>query len=271
MVDDIVVTVNPLPEILFTPNITIGCDPVTVNFSTTSTGVSCVWDFGDGSTDTLCGATSHTYLGVGCYDVSLVSTDVNGCINSSTLTNLICLVPHPVSAFTINPPVISTTYPVSTLINTSSGSVSYVWDFGDGSVSTLMEPTHTFPFTEGGNYTVMLISDNGYGCTDTSYQTIRVLEDVIFYVPNAFTPDGDDNNQYFKPIFTSGFDPFNYTLLIYNRWGELIFESHNISIGWDGKYYDAYVQDGTYTWEIQFGNSMNDGKVTKTGHLTIIR
>ena len=272
--DEITITINPLPLVEFTPDVTTGCDPLDVNFTVQSPlGVSCVWDFGDGTTDVGCGGAAHTYNGIGCYDVRMTTTDANGCVNSQSYSNLICLVEYPVAEFGLNPPTITTTYPVSTMLNASQGAVSYLWDFGDGSAtSTNTDPVHTFPYGEGNSYVITLVADNGYGCTDTAYHTITVEEDIIFYVPNSFTPDGDSYNQTFQPVFTSGFDPFDYSLFIYNRWGELIFESHNTEIGWDGKYAGSYeVQDGTYTWKIEFKQSINDKRRTEIGHVTIIR
>jgi gliding motility-associated-like protein len=90
-------------------------------------------------------------------------------------------------------------------------------------------------------------------------------------VPNAFTPDNDEFNQTFKPIFTSGFDPMDYTLLIFDRWGELIFESHNHDVGWDGKFQGNFVQDGVYVWRIEFKETMTDKRHKVFGHVSILR
>jgi gliding motility-associated-like protein len=81
---------------------------------------------------------------------------------------------------------------------------------------------------------------------------VVVQDNLIYYVPNTFTPDGDIFNQTFKPVFTSGFDPYNYSLMIFDRWGELIFESRNTQVGWDGTYNNRIAQEGVYTWRIQF-------------------
>ena len=98
---------------------------------------------------------------------------------------------------------------------------------------------------------------------------------MIYYVPNTFTPDDDNFNQTFKPIFTSGFDPFDYTLYIFNRWGEIIFESHDANVGWNGTYGSnseiEMVQDGTYTWKIEFKTNANDERKMIIGHVNILR
>ena len=105
-----------------------------------------------------------------------------------------------------------------------------------------------------------------------AYLTVRVLEDILYYVPNTFTPDGDNFNETFKPIFTSGFDPYDYHLLIYNRWGETVFESFNAAHGWDGTYGDgAICEDGVYIWNIEFGDINDDKKHKESGHISLLK
>ena len=109
------------------------------------------------------------------------------------------------------------------------------------------------------------------GCIDSIQGAIQYQEELIYYVPNTFTPDGDMFNQTFKPIFTSGYDPYNYVLYIYNRWGELIFESRDPDYGWDGTYNGKLVQQGTYTWLIQFKAPNNDKKFVETGYVHFLK
>jgi gliding motility-associated-like protein len=120
-----------------------------------------------------------------------------------------------------------------------------------------------------------LIATSALGCTDTAQSTIQVYEELIFYVPNTFTPDNDNYNPVFQPVFTSGFDPQEFVLYIYNRWGELIFESRNVEIGWDGTYGSngeiEMCQDGTYTWKIEFKVSCWDERRVAIGHVNLLR
>ena len=98
-----------------------------------------------------------------------------------------------------------------------------------------------------------------------------MVEDLIFYVPNAFTPDGDEFNNTFQPVFAQGFDAFEYELLIFDRWGEIIFESHDPNIGWDGTYHGKICQDGVYVWKIGIKLANVDDRIEKVGHVTLIK
>ena len=121
----------------------------------------------------------------------------------------------------------------------------------------------------------MLIAYSSSGCSDTAYADLIVEEEEIFYVPNSFTPDNYQYNQVFQPVFSSGFDPYSYQLLIFNRWGELIFESFNHTVGWNGSYGRngevEMCQDGTYIWQIYFKSSNNDDRKLVTGHVNLLR
>ena len=111
-------------------------------------------------------------------------------------------------------------------------------------------------------------------CSDTTTKIIFYQEEIIFYVPNVFTPDGDSHNENFTPVFSSGVDPYDYHLTIFNRWGEIVFESYNLSKGWDGTYGSlGIVQDGVYIWQIEFGDNIHfsDKRYTYRGHVTILK
>ena len=131
--------------------------------------------------------------------------------------------------------------------------------------------SHTYPESETTSYQVMLVANNIHNCPDTAYLTIKVNDVIIYYVPNTFTPDWDGTNEVFKPVFSRGFDPYDYTLLIFNRWGEILFESHNVDIGWDGIYDGKLVQDDTYTWKIEFKETMSDKRHVVHGHVNVIK
>jgi len=103
--------------------------------------------------------------------------------------------------------------------------------------------------------------------------TIHVTkcEELTYYIPNSFTPDGDEFNQMWGPIFTSGFDPFDFHLVVFNRWGEVIWESYNYMAKWDGSYNGKMCQEGIYTWVVDFGDNETDARYTDYGHVTILK
>ncbi|MFM7666798.1 MAG: gliding motility-associated C-terminal domain-containing protein, partial [Bacteroidota bacterium] len=116
------------------------------------------------------------------------------------------------------------------------------------------------------------------GCSGTDTVLVTVLEDcveeeeIVFWVPNTFTPDNDQFNQSWNVVFYSGYDPFAFELYVFNRWGELIWESHDVNIGWDGTYFNGRkCPDGVYTWKIKFKTLNSDDKRTAVGHLNLIR
>ena len=266
------VSVSSGHTVSFTADNLTGCAPLTVNLSNTTAGNStnCLWNLGNGVTINGCDV-AYTFTTPGCYNISL-SNSIGGCASTQTNTNFICVTASPNASFSLNPGVFTTSPQNINFINNSINATSYAWDFGDGSTSTLLNPNHIFNNTELG-YIVTLTATNTAGCLDVHQVSIGSNDGLVYYIPNTFTPDGDGYNQTFQPVFTSGFDPFNFQMLIYNRWGELIFESYDALKGWDGSYgtEGGLVQDGTYTYKITFKNPKLDERVIIHGHVSLIR
>ena len=156
------------------------------------------------------------------------------------------------------------------IVLSGTGAVSYSWNNG------LLNNVPYLPNL--GLSQFVLIGTSNAGCIGTDSINVIVisdcdsLNDVIYWVPNTFTPDGDQYNQTFLPIFYSGIDQYFYDFFIYNRWGELIWENHDTSYGWDGSYNDGMkCPDGTYTWKIRFKLLYNDEKQTIHGHVNLLR
>jgi gliding motility-associated-like protein len=205
--------------------------------------------------------------------VTLIVTSNNGCVDQYTEPNYISVYHNPIADYALTPPVTTITSPVINYQNSSLYASSYQWDFYAQGTSTSHSPTITYP-EEPGSYLSQLIVFTPQGCSDTITAIVVVKDEIIFYVPNSFTPDKDDFNEVFLPIFTTGFDPYDYHLSIYNRWGEVIFESYNHRHGWDGTYGESStrpVKDGTYVWKIEFKETMSDKRHTHTGHVTLLR
>jgi len=247
---------------------------MSVEFTNTSTGgETCLWDFGDGSVFEGCGIVVYDYEGVDSYDVTLTVTTQFGCVASDTYFDYISLVPGAIASFDYAPNQITVLDTEIEFTNTSLNSNGCQWYFNDGSsVSTIDDPIYTFPLTGNATYEVILVAENAAGCPDTISEFITVEDEILFFVPNTFTPDGNAHNQTFQPVFTSGYDPYDFHLTIFNRWGQLIFESYNADKGWEGSYGgNEITQDGIYTWKIDFRETMTDRRHMHVGHVTLIK
>jgi gliding motility-associated-like protein len=269
---EITLDAHPLP--LFAPGSPIrACfgDLIEINCFTQPAN-SVVWSFSNGLTGTSCQPNPFTANWVGCIDANVTITSQFGCRSQFSYPEYVCIEPLPNASFFAEPSTPSFITPNTYFTNTSTGAVSYEWNFGDGSpLVNLTNVQHTFPETGPGQYNVTLVAISDYGCVDTFVMPIFVRDELVYFVPNAFTPDGDQHNNTFKPIFYSGWNPFDYTLLIFNRWGEVIFESRNSDVGWDGTYAGIPVQDGVYIWKIIVGHSYNADRTEKIGHVTLLR
>jgi len=213
------------------------------------------------------------YNSTGYYDVSLTVTNAEGCTATLDTANFIFMEEGPIAEFTFTPSISSIENPEVEFTNESSFANSYQWDFGYSVANSFEEnPTHVFPMIGNMAYTVTLTATNSSGCVDVVQHVIHVEDVIIFYVPNVFTPDGDRFNQTFKPIFTSGYDIYDFHFIIFDRWGEIIFESFNAEFGWDGTYGDnGLVEDGVYVWQVDFGDTNTDKRHVKRGHIVVLK
>jgi gliding motility-associated-like protein len=265
----ITVNSNPPPTAVFGNN--RGCSPLAVNM-TNATGNNCVWNFGDGTPVAIGCTQTHIYPDAGVYTVTLSSAGANGCVSSNTFTDTIHVFGHPEASFATTPKELIATDPAFTTINTSSGAIAYQWYFGDGTFSNVTQPIHNYLNSDSTSFIIRLVATNAEGCTDTSYNNVIIYEDLIYYIPNSFTPDGNAFNQTFQPVFYSGFDPYNFRMIIFDRWGEIIFETKDANVGWDGSYLNQeLVQSGVYTWKIEFKTNRNDERKRVYGHVNVLR
>jgi gliding motility-associated-like protein len=271
---DFTINVTANPDVSFSVEDPDGCIPFTAEFINNSVydpaGATCAWNFGDGNGSSVCGDVEHEYTSAGCYDVSL-SIESQGCSTTVAYSDLVCVYEQPIASFTYGPNTIYIEDPTVEYINNSQYATNYSWTFGDGFSSTVENPIHLFPLTEPGDYTTTLYAFNDVGCVDSTNQVITIQDHQVFYVPNAFTPDGDVLNQTFDPVFTSGFDPNNYRFSVYNRWGELLFESFDYQRGWDGTYGGKMMPEGVYIWKIEFKDEFTDERSQRQGHVNLLR
>lgn len=273
-IDSVEVTV--LDEIVFDfqSSIQSVCELEEIEFNAESSypDAQYSWSFGDGETG-LGEMVTHSYQGGNCYDVSLTITLPTGCSETILKEDFVCMSSAPSASFIYSPEYISEFSNEIDFTNTSDNATSYTWDFGMDSVfSTEEHPTQFFHDFSKDFYSIELVAFNDLGCSDTTIQIIRVEEELIYYVPNSFTPDDDQINPTFKPVFTSGFVVNSYQIEIFNRWGELIFSSKDVNEGWDGTYRSAQkAKDGTYVWKISFATTKNSERISKVGHVNLIR
>jgi gliding motility-associated-like protein len=265
------IQVNAAPVVNINASQLTGCSPLSVDFSNTSVPVSSnqLWDFGNGNMSTQANPTV-VFTSDGCYDITLSVSDANGCSSSSIFSNFICVEPRPNAAFSVVNNELPVLNPTVQLINNSTNATNYMWYFGDGNTSQIESPTYTYSASSG-SFLIQLVATNNAGCSDTTQQSVSIVDDLIFYIPNAFTPNGDESNNAFEPVFTSGIDAQNFNLTIFNRWGETVFETNDPKIGWDGTYKGVLVQEGIYTWTLRFKSPNNDKKQTFNGSVTVLK
>lgn len=259
----------PIVNFDFGPDVVNGCAPLLVNFNDNSTIdggniVGWVWNFDDGNFSFAENPT-HYYPTDGTYFVSLTATTDDGCTFTDTLNYPITVYPQPVAGFSMNPTTTSIFTPEIEFTDLSMGATYYEWDFGDMNYSNIANPEHYY--TDTGTYTVIQIVYNGYGCSDTVSHEVIILEESTMYAPNAVTPNGDGVNDIF---YTYSTGMVEYELYIFNRWGELIFESKDKTQGWDCTYKGYVVKSDVYVWKI-VATDLNNEKRSYYGHVTVLR
>jgi gliding motility-associated-like protein len=211
-------------------------------------------------------------LYAGDYNVSLTVTSYEGCVGTLDSIEALNVNPIPVANFSYSPNPVMMFNPQVLFSNTSVNAIDYQWYFEDANIleSNLENPNVNFPEGIVNDYNVTLIAISEYGCTDTIHQLVKVNPEVILYAPNTFTPDGDEFNQTFR-VFMEGIDIYKFEMLIFNRWGETVYESMDINQGWDGTYNGKSVHEGTYVWRIVAKDFFNDSKYIYTGHVNLIK
>ena len=279
IVDSTFIDMAPSPIVQIDASSISGCSPLNVTFKDSTIEIfdeieNWTWYINNGPINT--GNTlSYTFLNPGIYYVWLEVETHTGCKGSSENTPItIYVFDKPKAFFTTNKEEYTIPNDPVIVTNLSEGAVSYYWDFGDGTISYKTNPVHNY--SDFGKYTITLIAMNQHQCLDTFYKTITVTGDLIF--PNAFTPNQngpnggiykpeDYSNQVFFPIAKGVIE---FKMQIFNRWGELIFETNDINIGWDGYYRNKLCEQGVYVYKAWA--KFKDGKeIEKIGDVLLIR
>jgi len=264
--DSIMIYVHDKPNVDFTALDTEGCPGQYIRFTSNDSvdNYEYVWNFGD-EVFAFVKTPTHQYTHEGLYTVSLIVRDEFGCEDSLTQTELIDIFPKPTASFAAEPEIASILNPQIKFTNFSEEALFYFWYYGDGdSTINFRHPEHFY--NNMGEYEVMLICENEYGCQDTSMRNVLIREEYTIYAPTAFSPNGDGINDCFR-LCGNGIDKNDFKIIIYNRWGELVYtteeydpENECKSCGdgaWDGTkgsriLGDKYLPNGMYYWYATF-------------------
>ena len=262
----------PAPNIQINPSIVEGCRPQEVDFINNSSpingGYTFAWDFGDGNTSNEESPT-HIYEDAGVYTVSIEINSPTGCVADTTYESFISVYEVPVAGFACEPMTPDNFNPTVTFTDESVDGSTWLWDFGNGDNSTLQNPVYTFPDT--GIYTVTQYVYHASGCPDSISKVIDVEPKFTYYLPNAFTPNFDDVNDFYRGTGVF-FGMQTFEMTIWNRWGELIFETDDPNESWNGRKYNTGVmsKNGVYVCLVKITGARGDYHELKS-FATLIR
>jgi gliding motility-associated-like protein len=255
--------VNPVPNANFSP--TVACENLPITFSDLSfisSGSVDSWyyDFGpDFSTDQN---PTYTFNAAGLQQVQLTVTSDLGCVDDTTIQLTINPAPNADFNFAPNPALVLENIDFLDL-STGLGINQWFWDYGDGEADNIQNPIHAYD--EGGDYTIYLVVTDANGCVDTITKDVTIALPPV--VPSGFTPNGDNENDVF--LIRGG--PFkDVDFRVYNNWGELIFQSFDANVGWDGTFNNQPAPLGVYTWTFTV-TMTNNAVIKKSGDVTLIR
>ena len=267
-----VVNVYPKPRGNFVADVRQGCPPLIVTFTAQSNGSNDTyyWNFGNGNT--IGGNNvSTTYEGVGFYPVSIYVTNEYNCKWDTTIQDYIQVYPTPIADFEPYPSITTVDNPLINFTNLSANADSYQWYFGDpystDNISTEIHPYHVYELV--GDYEVYLIAKNNYGCESYTKKKVRIDPIYRLYIPNVFTPDGNGLNDVFN-VKGIGIDDKNFLMIIYDRWGEKVYQTNDLYKGWDGTVkHGGKAKQDVYVYKI-YTQDIKGNKYEYTGHVTCL-
>lgn len=276
--DTVEVLVAAVPSSGFHSNNLSGCEPYDVQFNVLDPHASnnYTWTYGDGDISYSGNLSSpvHEYDSHGIFTVSLTVTSEDGCVSTTTYEDMITIYETPQANFRPDPTSTTIIKPLVYFQNMSTNTYLSVWDFGDSDSSNITSPTHIYRDT--GSYLVQLVVITENGCRDTVDGVVYIEDEFTFYAPSAFTPNLDNKNDIFF-VWGYGIDEENFLMIIYDRWGEIIFQTnqydseHPAIYGWNGKVKDRKLaESGTYTWLVIF-RDIRGVQYEKAGPVTLIR
>lgn len=265
------ITVSPKPVAGFVPDSITSCDPASITFTNTSTGspsMTYLWQFSNGQISTAQNPTM-VFTPAGVYSATLTVSSNNGCVDTSKIVvpGIVTVNVRPQAGFSFLPTNTTIFEPDIYFFDQSSNATSWYYTFGDGGSSTMVNPSHHY--TNWGNFQVIQTVVNGFGCPDTATRIVTILPEFRFWIPNSFTPGKADGlNDVFIPI-VYGVEEYKFD--IYDRWGEKIFSTTDITIGWDGTYKGKPCQQDVYVYMISFNNVVTKRDEYHYGHIVLLK
>ena len=250
--------INPNPAVGFSVDIPKACPPHCVNFfdSTTIVSTNIIkwnWNFGIDSSK-FKNPKGVCFSKPGKYNVSLTATSDKQCSNTLKKDLYIETYPVPRADFYAKPFQVSIYDPTIQFYDLSSPDVeSWTWNLGDGTIISpkKQNPLHKYEIGVSSKYLVKLFVINNYGCTDSTYKTVEVLPEFTFYIPNAFTPNRDDGIN--DTFYGKGVGIMEYHIWIFDRWGNMVFNTTDINTGWDGRANNGELiaQQDVFVWKVK--------------------
>jgi gliding motility-associated-like protein len=252
---------NPVADFLVNP--ACAGEPISFTNNSSPSGLNYLWNFGNGNSSSSSNPV-ETFNQGGNFTVILIVSD-GSC--SDTTTQTLQVYTTPLAGFSASPLRVIENEDSVRFTNISTGADTYLWDFGDGGTSADTSPSHIYSNT--GFYTVTLIASNQFGCVDTFSRTdyIEVFDKPRFYIPNAFSPNGDGINDEFR-IYATGIKEIYLT--IFNRWGEQVFYTEDLRSGWKGTINGNEGEQAVYVYYVKA--VFNDLTInTYKGSVTLLR
>lgn len=268
----LLVDVMPLPPALPSFRVLPGCVPVEVAFNSGTDGSGlCTWDLGDGAVMLGCERFSHLYTQPGEWAVSLTVQAMNGCLAVFPLPLLVPAAVAPTADFLAMAGPNTPDGAVFSFTSTGSGATGWLWDLAGLGTSDAPQASCTFPNATDADHTVCLTVSATPGCVDSICQVIHVEASAHAWLPNAFSPDGDGRNEIFVPM-AFGIRSDDYSFLIFDRWGQLVFRSDTPGTGWDGRGADGReAATGVYAWMLRAAVEGGTRPLERSGHVTLLR
>ena len=261
-----------LPDVNFAPLSGAGCKPFEIEFRNLTDqfdSEASYWEFSNGPTSDERDPTI-VFEESGFYDATLTTVSEFGCTNTKTVTGAIEVYQDPIADFDYLPENPSVSFSEVSFTNLTQGGETYEWRFAELDSTTAENPSYQFPSDDEREYIVCLEATSIEGCINTYCEPVLVKGEVLLYIPNIFTPNGDGINDVFGVSF-QGVEASDYELLIFNRWGEVIYSMYDPNAVWDGTINGRKAQIGVYSYKLEYREKYSVERAKVYGSFTLAR